>query len=428
MNILLTGANGFIGRYLFANLTTAGHNVIPAIRHRNETDDRLSQGRSIAIDFNRDTRPEDWMPRLAGIDAVINCAGILQKRIGQSIEAIHADAPKALFTACQNAGVKRVIQISAISAEEGAGTAYASTKRVADSFLTSTELEWVILRPSLIYAAGASGGTALFRALAALPFVIPVIGKGEQPFQPIYIDDLSATVLRILDLPAIRRVIIDPVGPEIITLRQLLIDLRRWLGLPPGRIIEIPISLVRIAALMGNILGGPINSTAIQQLVFGNAGNSAKFIETTDIQPRRWSDVLSAHPSQVQDHWHARLYFLRPILRWALALMWMVSGIVGLGRPPGITSQAFAAFGLSGVAASAVIWASCLFDIGISALLLIRWRPRWIALIQIAVVSAYTIELTYAEPSLWTDPFGPLLKNIPIVIAILILGTIESDR
>jgi nucleoside-diphosphate-sugar epimerase len=122
MNVLLTGANGFIGRYLIAALIGAGHHVVPAVRRPSDTDLLLPAAASIAVDFNHDTRPDDWIPRLAGIDAVINCAGILQARGWQSITSIHATAPIALFTACRRAGVRRVIQISAISAD-AAGTA-----------------------------------------------------------------------------------------------------------------------------------------------------------------------------------------------------------------------------------------------------------------------------------------------------------------
>jgi uncharacterized protein YbjT (DUF2867 family) len=428
MNILLTGANGFIGRYLLASLLKAGHRVIPAVRRPAESDGLLPAPASIAVDFNHDVRPEDWKQRLIGIEAVINCAGILQCRGGQSIEAIHAAAPKALFGACGKAGVKRVIQISAISAEDAAGTAYASTKHEADTFLASTDLDWVVLRPSLVYAEGAYGGTALFRALAALPFAIPVIGSGDHYFQPIHVGDLCRTVLRILDQPSIRRVVVDPVGPETLTLRHILIDLRRWLGFPPARVVEVPMTFVRIAARIGDAVGGPINTTALRQLEFGNTGRLDSYVEITGIQPRRWSDALFARPSQAQDRWHARLYLLRPVLRSVLALMWLASGAIGLMRPESITAPIFAAFGISGVAASIAGWASCLLDLTIGALLLTRRRPGAMAALQIGVVFAYTAGLTFAQPSLWADPFGPLLKNLPIMTAIMILAAIKSDR
>jgi uncharacterized protein YbjT (DUF2867 family) len=428
MNILLTGANGFIGRYLLAGLQAAGHHVVPAVRYPAETDRLLPAARSIKVDFNRDTRPSDWSPRLTGIDAVINCAGILQGHPGQSIEAIHATAPKALFTACRQAGVKRVIQISAISAEHSAGTAYASTKREADDFLAASDLNWVILRPSLVYAEGAYGGTALLRALAALPFLIPVIGGGDQAFQPIHVDDLTATILAILERSAIRQTIVDPVGPETLTMRRMLLDLRRWLGFLPVPVVEVPLALIRAAARTGDILGRTVNTTALRQLEFGNVGSLERFVDATGIQPRRWHDALLARPSQSQDRWHARIYFLRPLLRLALAGLWIVSGLVGLRQPASAVSSTLASFGLVGAVGSAILWASCLLDVFIGTALVFRLRPGLLAIVQLAVILGYTIGLTYARPALWFDPFGPLLKNLPIMIAIPLLAAMERER
>src|SRR5260221_623900 len=73
VRVLLTGANGFIGRYLLAGLVQAGHDVVPAVRRPVETDRLLSHPTSIRVDFNRDVEPAIWLPRLAGIDAVVNC-------------------------------------------------------------------------------------------------------------------------------------------------------------------------------------------------------------------------------------------------------------------------------------------------------------------------------------------------------------------
>jgi len=428
MNVLLTGANGFIGRYLLAALIGAGHRVVPAVRRPRETDRLLGRPASVAVDFNRDTTPELWLPRLAGIDAVINCAGILQGRPGQSVAAIHAEGPKALFAACGAAGVRRVIQISAISAEPAAGTAYAATKRQADDYLATTDLDWIILRPSLVYAEGAFGGTALFRALAVLPFLVPVIGRGDQPFQPIHVDDLAAAIIRILDRPTIRRVVIDPVGPDTLTMRQMLVDLRRWLGSPPAPIVEIPLPLVRFVARLGDLLGGPVNGTALRQLEFGNAGPPGPFAETVGITPRRWADALLARPAQPQDRWHARLYFLRPLLRWALAILWPASGVVGLVQPTATVTAILAGLGIAGSASLVVLWTACVIDMLVGAALMLRWRPPLLAVVQIAIVLLYTAGLTWARPALWADPFGPLLKNLPILVAIAILAALERER
>jgi uncharacterized protein YbjT (DUF2867 family) len=424
MRVLLTGANGFLGRYLLARVVGAGHEVIPAVRDPAKADRLLAKPAAIFSDLNQDTDPDIWLPRLEGIDAVINCAGILQGRPGQSIEAIHAAAPKALFAACRQLSVRRVIQISAISAETKAGTDYALTKKSADDFLAATDLDWVILRPSLVFADGANGGTALFRALAALPMAIPIVGDGSQPFQPIHVDDLTSVVLAVLETPAITRMVIDPVGPDRIVLKEMLSDLRRWLGFRPAPFVRLPLTLVRIAARIGDVVGGTMNSTSVRQLEFGNVGAVEPFVRATGIAPRRWRDALLARPAQIQDRWHSRLFFIRPLLRVAIALTWIFSGIAGLTRPPaepmvrllntGVPTQAFAA--------------ACILDVAIGIAVLVRWRPATMALIQTLLVGFYSIVLTIIQPSLWLEPLGPMLKNLPFVAAVLALAAIEPDR
>jgi nucleoside-diphosphate-sugar epimerase len=430
MRVLLTGANGFIGRQLLARLLTAGHEVLPAVRRPAETDRLLPRPASIAVDFNRDTRIEDWLPRLHAIDAVVNCAGILQGRPGQSIAAIHDAAPRALFDACARAGVRRVVQISAISATAAAGTDYARTKRAADDALIAMgdALDWVVLRPSLVYGPGAYGGTALFRALAALPFAIPVPGDGAQPFQPIHIDDLAATVLRALeDAATLRQKVIDPVGPERLTLREVLVDLRRWLGFAPAPVLPVPMRLIRLAARLGDLLGGSVNTTALRQMEAGNAGDPAPFVAATGIRPRRWRDALLAAPATAQDRWHARLYFARPLLRWTLAALWIGSGVVGLLQPAEVMGWVVGALGLpAGMAPLGAI--ASVVDIALGIAVLSRRRPGLVASLQCALVAAYTVALGVALPGLWSDPFGPLLKNLPILAAILALAAIETDR
>jgi uncharacterized protein YbjT (DUF2867 family) len=429
MRILMTGANGFIGRHLTAALIGAGHDVVAAVRAPAGLRRAFPGVAAIAADLNADTEPEAWLPRLGGVDAVINCAGILQGTRGQSIEAVHYLGPKALFDACAACGVRRVIQISAISAEAAAGTAYARTKRRADDYLRGLDLDWVVLRPSLVYGSGAYGGTSLLRALAALPVAIPLIGRGDQVFQPIHMDDLCAAVVRIIETPELKHLTLDPVGPDELSLKEILLRLRAWLGLPPAPTLAIPRPLIKALARLGDWIGkGPINTTALDQLEYGNAAPARPFVEALGIAPRSMAAALAARPSQLQDRWHARLYFVRPLLRWALGLFWLLSGAIGLLAPAGTIAARLAALGITGAAAPWAVASACLLDMAIGIGLLLRTRPGLMAAIQVIVILGYTLVLGLAEPALWAEPLGPLVKNLPILMAAVVLAALEVDR
>src|SRR4029077_19692747 len=97
---------------------------------------------------------------LDGIDAVVNCVGVLQDGAGDDTRRIHVEASCALFDACLQHGIRRVIQMSAIGADPAGPSEFSRTKAAADAHLQSLDLDWVILRPALVLAPAASGGPA----------------------------------------------------------------------------------------------------------------------------------------------------------------------------------------------------------------------------------------------------------------------------
>src|SRR5690242_11684324 len=114
LRVLVTGASGFLGRHLVAELRRRGHETVAAGR---------GSKNGMRVDFSRDFDVDAWVGRLGGIDAVVNAVGIVRERGTQTFAALHTRAPQSLFGACVIAGVKRVIQISALGADEGT-TAY----------------------------------------------------------------------------------------------------------------------------------------------------------------------------------------------------------------------------------------------------------------------------------------------------------------
>lgn len=428
MRIFVTGANGFIGSAIVARLLEDGHNVTAVVRNPEAMRARFPAVDVISGDFNRDIRPQDWLPRLDGVDAVINCAGALQDRHGQSLWAIHRDAPIALFDAAKAKGIRRIIQISAVSI--GADTDYARSKLAADEHLMKMDgLDWVVLRPSLVYGSGSYGGTSLMRALASCPILVPLLGKGEQAFTPIHLDDLVDCVARACQDGCYAGQVIEPCGPETMTLRDILGCYRRWLGLGPAHFLPVPRGLVGLFAKVGDHIGtSALTTTSLKQLDHGNDADPVAYSEVTGLRPRRFVEALSASPAQVQDRWHARLTLLRPLVWLSLIFLWAYSGILGLIAPVETFSGHLSALGLS---PDTLAWAARLFgilDIGLALAILLHFRPALTGVVQLAVVGGYSLGLTILDPGLWTEPLGPLLKNIPILVLILTWMALEDER
>ena len=427
MHILITGANGFIGSHLTAQLLRSGHNVTAAVRAPDKLKRRFPTIQTTFADLNHFTKPADWQPLLRNIDVVINCAGLLQTRHGQKLCSVHALGPIDLFDACVLAKTKKIIQISAIGVE---GTSdFARTKRQADDYLETLKIDWTILRPSLVYGRDSYGGTAMLRALAASPFFIPLIGKGDQKFQPIHINDLCLSVLLAIKTKKLAKKIISPCGPDIMTVHEITRQWRAWLGLAPAKFIQMPKGLITAAARLGDIFGkGPLTTTALQQINHSPLADFKAFSSKTGLTPKSFQSMLASEPANADALWHARLYAARPLVHITLIIIWLWSGLMGLLLPSEQFQHIFSALPDLPPHIGLLAKLTGLADLAIALGLLIRWRYKTMFWIQMLMVLGYSCALTVLSPGLWLDPLGPLLKNLPILILIIIHRVLEEER
>ena len=113
MHVLVLGGYGLVGLPAVRKLVEAEHRVTGLGRSAGSARITHPDATWIERDIARLTHPEDWLPILAGIDAVVNCSGALQDSGRDTLQALQSDAMKALFEACQAAGIGRVVQVSA---------------------------------------------------------------------------------------------------------------------------------------------------------------------------------------------------------------------------------------------------------------------------------------------------------------------------
>ena len=428
MRVLLTGANGLIGSAIAAALAREGHEVTGVSRRKNGC---VSTDRCITLDMRHAVTKEVWLPHLQGIEAVINCAGVLQDNATDSTTAAHADGPAALFAACEDSGVRKVIHVSAIGVDRETPTAFSRSKAKGDAALMASNLDWVILRPSVVLGPRAYGGSALFRALAVLPVIprLPDAGK----LQVVQLADLVSTVVFFLrtDVPA--RVTLEIAGPEQLSVEEVVDACRMWLGCKPARRINAPRWLMRAGYALGDFAGWlgwrpPVRSTAAIEMARGAVGDPAPWTAMTGITPTSLRQALVSNPASVQEKWFARLYLLKPIIFAVFSLFWIATAFTSLGPGWQIGIGLMHEGGVTGIAAPLTVVAGALADLAIGVG--IAWRkttrPALYAAFFLSI--AYTVIATILVPRLWIDPLGPMLKIWPVLTLNMVAIAILEDR
>ncbi|WP_386068903.1 DoxX-like family protein [Tahibacter sp. UC22_41] len=422
--VLVLGAGGFIGGFVVAALRGAGWYVLRGVRPRAQpaADER-------GCDLAGWTRSEDWLPVLNGVDAVVNAAGLLRDRRGQSLAAVHETAPLALAQACVVRGVTRFVQISALG--DPADGEFIASKHRFDAALLALPLQAVVLRPSVIYStAGSYGGTSLLRALAAFPGWLPLPGDGRWQIQPAAAEDLAELVVRALAGDA--RGLFEVGAPAPQTLRDYQLQWRRWLGLRGDRVMSVPLVVVEFAVALGEKLRrGPLGAATWRLLQRGVAiapEQRARVVDAFGTAPRALAEVLAQRASQVQDRWHARLYLLEPVLRLSVVALWGISALAGFLTPAAQIENLAAGSILAGHSPVPLARFAAVVDLALGFWLLTGCRPRQAIAAMLMLLVTYTVVFGAGVPVLWLDPLGGLAKNLVLLPALAVLWVLTDRR
>lgn len=262
--IVILGGTGFVGRHLVPRLARDGHAITVLTRNRDRKRDLsvLPRVRLVNADVHD---PAMLARRLAGADAAINLVGILNERgnDGSGFHKAHVELAASLTTACREAGVSRLLQMSSLRAGEGESH-YLRSRGEAEERVRSSALAWTIFRPSVIFG----DGDGLFFRFADLLRIAPLLplARAHAKFAPVFAGDVAEAFARALAHPRTAGQVYELAGPRTIELGELV----RWTARLIGRrriVLPLPDALGYLQALVGEWLPGkPISRDNFRSL------------------------------------------------------------------------------------------------------------------------------------------------------------------
>ncbi len=195
MKVLVIGGAGFVGRSVVAALIARGADVMVCTRRPKISG---SSTTSSAIELHRLTRTEDWVPLIENFDVVVNCAGILRERWGESYEAVYRDAPIAIASACATLG-KRFVHVTALGLSDTASSGFITAKLAGERGIEQVAAETCIVRPSLLDGVDGFGSRWLNRVAQWPVHCVPADATGR--LAPLHVDDLGDAIATLCACP-----------------------------------------------------------------------------------------------------------------------------------------------------------------------------------------------------------------------------------
>lgn len=272
-HVVVFGGTGFVGRNLAARLLEDGARVV--VPSRRDVRPRGRPGLPTGAELRRGDVGDPGFLRAAvrGADAVVNLVGILNEHgdDGRGFERVFVDFARRIMDAMRDAGVRRLLQMSALNAGRG-DSHYLQARGRAESLVRKSGLDWTLFRPSVIAGAG-DGLFCRFDALLRFAPVLP-IGRADACFQPVWVDDVAEAFAVALDRDDTIGQAYDLVGPERMTLREIVELAARAAG-RRRRVLPLPRVLGRLQAELGEHLPGkPISRDNWRSLQFDSTSDA----------------------------------------------------------------------------------------------------------------------------------------------------------
>lgn len=272
MRVFVTGATGYVGRPLVEGLLAAGHQVVALERPGSR---RSWAPAGVTVAAGDILAPATLVPAMAGCDAVIHLVGIIREKPlrGITMDRVHRQGTEHVLAAAQAAGIRRYLHMSALGTRPGAASGYHRSKWAAEEAVRRSGLNWTIFRPSVVFGRGGPGPNFVQQLadLVRLAPVVPVIGDGSVPLQPVSVRDVAQAFVRALVTPASVGKTYEVGGPAVVTYEAILRAIAQAYG-KRLRPLHLPLGLMAaLVPLLQHAPGFPLTMDQLTMLREGNA-------------------------------------------------------------------------------------------------------------------------------------------------------------
>lgn len=289
LRLCVLGGTGFVGHALVKRLAADGHSVTLLSRNLALHPERLLPP-GVMVRETDVYDPDGLQVHFAGMDAVINLVGILNERgdNGHGFRRAHVELTQFVVSACRQAGVRRLLQMSSLNAGRGQSH-YLKSRGEAEAVVKASGLRWTIFEPSVIFGID-DGLFARFGRLLQLTPVLP-LACASAKFAPVYLGDVVEAFRRALAEPRSVGEVYELYGPEVFTLAEIVrmsarqLGLRRW-------ILPLPDALGRLQGIACDFVPGkPFSSDNFRSLKTDSVGG-IDGLHRLGIEPTRVARIL----------------------------------------------------------------------------------------------------------------------------------------
>ncbi len=296
-SLFVTGGGGYIGRRFLEAVLPGSYDKLLALTRKPDP----SKGSPDHPGFEWITGnlldSPSYESRLRGCESVVHLAAVTGKDRSEAYFKVNTDGTRVLIDACRRADVSKILYVSTIAVKfrDTSRYYYAQSKKQAEGIIMESGLRYAILRPTIVLGEG-SRILEVLRRLARAP-VVPVFGDGRAKVQPIYVDDLVHCILSVLEQDAFENQTLEVGGPQVLSMEDLLLRIRRACRGKDGRVVHLPIYLMLPLIAVFEKLCLPLTPVTVGQLQsFINDGTitSSPFVERLHPAMRSVDEILAS--------------------------------------------------------------------------------------------------------------------------------------